>query len=300
MSLIGDNNMEFNTSTLGYKLISGKLKNNRNHSEQLNKYLAGLIDADGSFFLYFLKGRSGETYTPYCFFSLSLSESSDKDFILLKALRDFYNLGKVTVQLRDGVRVGHWHLASRETRILSNKILKHLRLKAKHLDNLLWVQEELRGVKLSEENVEELKDFSKCSRINSTWLKEPKHPSWTWLAGFLDGDGHYRCRVNRKVFVKRDGQFRNHNQLVISATSCDSDRSILDFISNHIGGSVKYSSGYPTWTMGLGRSSEKRSLPFLKQMRKYSCLRLKYSIIEDMIKFHEDKSQRLSESGAKA
>ncbi len=37
--------MRINTDHLGYKLISGKLKERRVHSEQLNKFLAGFFDA---------------------------------------------------------------------------------------------------------------------------------------------------------------------------------------------------------------------------------------------------------------
>ncbi len=245
--------MEFNTSTLGYKLLSGQLKNNRKHSEQLNKFLAGFIDSDGSFFLYFSKDRKG-FYRAYCFTTLTQSWANDKDHTLLKSLADFYLLGKVSTYKRDGISVGDWRLSSKDTKSLTNRIAKHLRIKGTHLDNLLWLQQELQGVALTLSQVEELKEFSKCSRENSKWVKTPKHPSWSWLAGLLAGDGHFRCRINRKVWDKRYSRYTYHNQLVVSITTSHADEFILHFIQRALGGRIATpgKKKYPRWTKGLG------------------------------------------------
>lgn len=296
--------MEFNTSTLGYKLISGKLESKRNHSEQLNKFLAGFIDADGSFYMYFSKDRVG-MYRSYCFTCIDQAASVDYNHSMMKALRSFYNVGSFrtyTQEERHGKSLMYsWLIASKDTLKLTNLIKKHLLIKGTHLDNLLWLQEELRGVPLTKEQVEDLKPFIKCSRKNSKWIKQPKHPSWAWLAGYLAGDGHFRCRIKRRVWDKRFDRFTYHNQLSVSATSSTDDGFILDFIARHTGGKVGIYSGYTNWTRGLGKSTEKSSLPFLRKLRKYMCLEKKYTIIEQMIKFHENnKSQRLSELGAKA
>lgn len=293
--------MEFNTSTLGYKLLSGKLIENRKHSEQLNKYLAGLIDSDGSFHLYFSKDRVGE-YRTYCFLNVHQSDRNDPQHEMMIALRSFYDIGVLSFFTREeNSPMCVWKLASKETKKLTNLIKKHLRIKGTHLDNLLWLQDELKGVPLREEHIEELKEFSKCSRRNSRWSKHPKHPSWAWLAGYLAGDGHFRCRLNRQVFDKRNNRLSYHNQLYIQVASHMSDKFLLDFLALHLGGSVSTSRGYPKWTKGLGKSSENSALPLLKQLRKYMCMRKKYVIIERMIEFHElNRSQRLNELKAKA
>jgi len=282
--------MEFNTSTLGYKLTSGQLKDRRKHSEQLGKYLAGLIDADGCFSIYYSKQRTG-TYKAYCFFSIGLTEDID----LVESLHKYYGVGKFKRHIKKGKEISYWLCASNDTKILTNRIAKHLRIKGTHLDNLLWLQEELKGVPLSEDNIAELKEFSKCSRANSRWLKHPKHLSWAWIAGYLDGDGHYRFRENRKVWDKRFNRYTLHNNLVVSAVAGDTDKFILDKLSIDLGGTVNYSAGYPKWTMGLGKATEARALHFLKNMRKYCCMSRKYSIIDRMVLFHEaNRQQRLN------
>lgn len=292
--------MKHNTNTLGYKLLSGKLKESRKHSEQLNKYLAGLLDADGCVSLVFRPCK--DKFSINLTFNLLQSFSNDPDGTLIKALRDYYDLGAVNYRdlLGDNIfsSVVVWTLGSRDTKKLFNLVGKHLRIKGTHWDNLIWLYDELKGLRLSVDNREELREFSKCSRKESSWLKTPKHLSFAWLAGYFDGDGHYRFR-QRKKFVKSYGKECNANELCVQV-SCDySDLKVIIKIVEDVGGNYyRHKSGHIIWKRSLGKNDSNYALKLLKHLRKYSCIEKKYSIIEDMIKFHEDYQQRLNKNNA--
>ena len=179
-----------------------------------------------------------------------------------------------------------WTMRGKEARKLFNLIGKHLRVKGTHFNNICETYTALNTLRLSDSAVEELKAYSKCSRESSSWLKQPKHPSWAWLAGYLDGDGHYQCRLNRKKC----------NELSVQAVASSSDSKVLEFLKEHLGGSLYTTvSGVVRWRRGMGKSHEKFALPVLKKLRKYSCLPGKYKAIQRMIEFHEkNKSQRLN------
>lgn len=293
--------MKHNTDTLGYKLLSGKLKENRKHSEQLNKYIAGLLDADGCLGLTFnpYKGRFMINLT----FIFLQALSNDPDGLLVKAIQSFYNIGSISYRNLKGDNnyssVAVWTMGSKDFLKFYFLIKNHLRIKGTHWDNLVWLYMELKGCYLSEENIIELKEFSKYSRKNSRWLKQPKHLSFAWFAGYLDGDGHYRLR-HRKKFIKKYGKCCNSNELSMSI-ACDKDDShVLDKIQVDFGGHQHHhKKGHFIWTLALGKNSTVWALKLLKQLRKYCCLEKKYSIISDMIQFHEDYQQRLNKDISK-
>lgn len=287
----------FNTSTLGYKLLSGKLRESRKHSEQLNKYVAGLIDADGSLSLNFA------FYSGYYNTRLSMilvqSFSNDPDGELIRSIRDYYNLGTIcyrTLEAENQSSQIMWMLGTKDTKILFNRIGKHLRIKGTHFDNLIWLVDQLRGVRIKEEHLLELRDYSKCSRKNSKWLKHPKHLSWAWVAGYLDGDGHYRCRIGRTRYNKTDDRFQESNELSVTVTCHQEDSHIVDFLKVCFKGHTRDSGEYKSWRRSLGVNNKSFSLPFLKKMRMYSCLYKKYKVIEMMIAFLEDPAETKQES----
>lgn len=275
--------MRFDTNTLGYKLTSGHLRENRKHSEQLNKYLAGLMDADGGMSFKISPDRTKGQYRVYISITLTQSASVDPDFELLRSLRDYYNLGSIYYRVVESEvhksSVGEWKLADREARILYNRIAKHLRVKGTHWDNLVQVSEQLKLSTIGTSAVQELKEYSKCSRQNSKWMRHPKHLSWAWVAGFLDGDGHYRFRHRKGT---------KHREIYVTFNSSSSDYFISDFFKVCFKGN-KYvnAKGLHIWKRALGRDNRSFALVFLKKLRKYSCLINKYSTIDKIIKFHE-------------
>lgn len=275
----------FNTSTLGYKLISGQLRKNRKHSEQLNKFVAGLLDSDGWISLDFCRGRvqvqSG----------IVQSLSNDPDFQMMRALHQFFNLG--TLIYKEGIKDSHshqckWTLRTKESKILFNRIGKHLRIKGTHFENLIYISNELGDLVLSETQVLELKEFSICSRSNSKWLKYPKHPSWSWVAGYLAGDGHFEFRTKKGSFNLR-----------VSAIANEKDIHVLGFLQTAFKGRVARANLDPskpnysnfTWRRGLGKQHKSFSLPFLKKLRMYMCVEKKYKTICDMIEYLEQGAE---------
>lgn len=281
--------MRFNTSTLGYKLLSGKLKESRKHSEQLGKYLAGYIDGDGCISIDFRRKANGY-YLLRIRFHLISGMTVDCDGSLLRALRDFYDLGITYSRETENNPVTYWECGIKDTKILFNRIGKHLRLKGTHWDNMIWLYEELKGEDLTEEHVLELKEFTVCSRKNSKWLKHPKHPSWAWVAGLIDSDGTIQ-------FSERSRRGRIQRDLNVAVALTQDHKHVLDFLRSTFKGGIHYqkSSNSFRWRRSLGKKNEAFALPFLKQLRKYSCIPHKYSRIDKMIKFHEEnKSQRLS------
>lgn len=271
----------FNTSTLGYKLISGQLRKNRKHSEQLNKFVAGLLDSDGWISLDFCRKK----LQIQC--GILQSASNDPDFQMLRALKDFYNLG--TIIYREGEKDTHsdqckWTLRTKESKILFNRIGKHLRIKGTHFENLAYLSNELKDIVLTDAQIVELKEFSKCSRDNSKWLKYPKHPSWSWVAGYLAGDGHFEFRLKGDSYSIR-----------VSAVANEKDIHVLNFLKTAFKGSVLRGNSNPekpnynnfVWKRGLGKSHKSFSIPFLKKLRMYMCVEKKYNTICGMLEYLE-------------
>jgi len=271
--------VRFNTNTLGYKLVSGSLRESRKHSEQLNKYVAGLWDADGSLSFDYISDFV------YLRGSISASAVVDTDFVMLRALRDYYDLGRITYDYQEnGISRCSWRLGTTEFQTFFNRVGKHLRIKQTHFNNLLLKQREYRLKQINEYEFQELKKFSKTSRQQSTWFKRPRHLSWSWVAGFLDGDGCYRIR-------RRGGIIKS---LCIKAAS--HDLHILYKLQEDFSGSINMQTkGDDTircWRLGLGKGHIKSSLPFLYKMRQFSCIENKYLKIQEMISFLESSTSR--------
>lgn len=265
----------FNTNTLGYKLVTGKLKSSRKHSEQLNKYLAGLFDADGCISIEWHDHKYLSLR-----FTLTAAASVDNDFETLRSLQSFYNMGTLRYSIGEsGTSRCDWRLSSKEAKMMFNLIGKHLRIKGTHFETMINLQESYKGQVITEEQWEQIKEVRRVSRANSTWLKYPKHLSYAWVSGYFDGDGSYGFR-------------KKYNTLDIRVPS--SDLHILYKLQEDFGGSILtgHSENYKVWSKGLGKGHIKFSLPFLKKMRQYSCIRQKYEKIQEMITYLEQTSSK--------
>ncbi len=249
------------------KLKSGTLKK---HSEQMNKWTAGFLDSDGCISLH-VKEHSNGRYGVYIQVSIAQTDTE-----ILHLLHQYYNTG--------GVCSNSWHMSGKDARKFLNLIGKHLLIKAKHMDNLLWLVDELDGVSI--EDTEDVREFSKCSRLNSKWRKEPKHVPYAWLAGYLDGDGHYRARINR-IRKHFDCTISVTNELKLFVGCAPWDSYILDKLHHDHGGSIRMrKDNCYFWQLALGKNSRSKALPFLRKLRKYTCLPRKAEAIDRMITFH--------------
>lgn len=108
-------------------------------------------------------------------------------------------------------------------------------------------------------------------------VKSKNHPTWAWVAGYLDGDGCYTLS-NRAVHIgcithkdQLDGVKLLHKAFGGSLYDPREDNSVL-------------------WRRGAGKANSDFAVPFLKRMSRHS--RLKKWKIEQMLNFH-NQSQRL-------
>lgn len=249
------------------KLKSGTLKG---HSEQMNKWTAGFLDADGSIGLH-IKRHTNNRYGIYLQVCI---DQTDTDILYL--LRDHYNIGNVS-----GTK---WHISGKDSHKFLGIIGKHLLIKATHMDNMLWVIDQLSGISII--NVDDIRAYAECSRLNSRWRREPKHVPYAWMAGYLDGDGHYRVRLGR-LRRYENGSTAITNELKLFVGSAVWDSFILDKLHEDHGGSIRLrKDNCYFWQLSLGRNSRSKAINLLTKLKKYSCLPRKKEAIDKMLTFH--------------
>lgn len=161
----------------------------------------------------------------------------------------------------------HWRMGTKDTKKLYNLVGKHMRVKQSHFLNMIQKQGE-------GGDRETLSKFARDSRASSKWLKRPKHLSYAYVAGLIDGDGCYRIR--RKA---------GHISTLCVKVAMQEDY-LLEKLQEDFRGSINnHSEGMRCWRRGLGRGHKAFSLPFLKKMREYTCLENKYRKIQEMIEY---------------
>ena len=253
------------------KLLSGKF---RKHSEQLNKFVAGFFDSDGSVFVY----QDRSTIGLRC--SIGQSASKDPDFEVMRALQRHYGLGHIVYYIPKGniASACLWSLSSSDSKKFFNIIGKHLLIKATHFENMIWLYDNCRDCKIDGD----IRDFSDCSRKSSKYFKRPKHISWAYAAGYIAGDGHLRCKT-----YKRSSSKYPANRLDVYVAS--GDKIIIDLFQESFSGNTRYSESDHTymWYRGLGKVNRLFAIKFLPKIRKYMLLKTKRNVIDRMLKFHE-------------
>jgi hypothetical protein len=146
-----------------------------------------------------------------------------------------------------------------------------------------WRSQEKGKKSMSMKEWEALAQASKESRkLRVGPLKPKNHPTWAWLAGYLDGDGCFSFRTSR-----------NRN-MRLSVTAHITDVSVLEFLQKAFGGTIKNNSrseNIKVWWRGLGPANVSFALRFLPKLVKHS--RFKRHKLEQMIHYHR---QRLSVS----
>lgn len=261
-------------------------------NEALIKYLAGLLDADGSLAFAF---KADPNNPGISFVGLHLrlasSEAVDRNGFVdslpaLTGMGSYYRSG-VKAQFKT------WFVGKRaDLEMILPRLIKHMVIKAKHWD---WLLHMWRGLRVDSKTVtdaerDELKEASKYSRRSNVGPLKPKnHPTWAWVAGYLDGDGTYSYRLNPGT---------NSWVINVSAVAHINDIHVLEFLQNAFGGYI-YPQGQAedvkVWRRPMGYQNRSFALSFLPNLTKHS--RLKRHKIEAIIHHHR---QRLSVQGAKA
>jgi hypothetical protein len=258
-------------------------------NESLVKYLAGLLDADGS-----LSFESHRGYDDRIRISLKLhltaAETIDTDGFVA-SLPELTGFGSVNRYENGGRFYVQWFVGHRaDLEMLVPRLIKHMVIKARHWQWLMdyWrdYRSQAKGQKsLSETEWAELSAASRESRRTRVGPIKPKnHPTWAWLAGYLDGDGCFSFRTSKNKNMR------------LSVTAHVMDISVLEFLQTAFGGTLKPNSARSSvmvWWRGLGPSHTSFVLRTLPYLVKHS--RFKRHKIEQMIHFHRHR-QRLSVS----
>lgn len=255
--------------------------------ESFIKYLAGIIDADGSMSFKYNKVNGG--YTVHLRLYLAASEIVDKDFKMLKTVHKETGVGRLSLKAQKtsgGNWTGFWQVQARnELNIIVPRLLKHLVIKGKHFEKLYKTYIELKGKKISKEEVDYLKKLTKESRKEAGSIKPKKHPTWGWLAGYIDGDGHFKNKYYKKS--------KSHH-LRLQAVAHKNDVIGLKLIQKAFGGSIRTPKTTPQlrrYDRNLGFSESSFSVKFLRKLIKY--LIIKRYQAEQILHLH---LQRLSEN----
>lgn len=255
-------------------------------NESLVKYLAGLMDADGSLSFAF-KCDPNKEDCHYLSLTLTLASSDAVDragFIeSLPALTGFGTVSRYgkTKQFKT------WAVNKRaDVEMLVPRLIKHMVIKAKHWSWLLEQWRESRGIGLPRVKRDELSAASKDSRKRVGPLRHKNYPTWAWVAGYLDGDGWYRHRYSASA---------NYWSMHVGAVAHATDMHGLLFLRETFGGSIRDHGQSPlvrVWVRNLGVKDSSFALRFLPKVAKHS--RLKRQKIDQMIHHHR---QRLSVPG---
>jgi hypothetical protein len=265
-------------------------------NESLVKYLAGLLDADGSLSFSFKRGQNREGR---CYIGLQLrltaSDAIDRNGFV-ESLPMTTGLGS-TSRYGERKQFVAWAVSKRaDLEMLLPRLIKHMIIKAQHWQWLLGVWRETRvGSKTcSLKEREILTAASKESRrLRTGPVKPKKHPTWAWLAGYLDGDGWYTYRSGR--YKSYRGRTYQQWSLQVGAVAHINDMAVLEFLKQAFGGIIKdhgQSENVMVWHRSLGYQNRSFALRFLPHVAKHS--RLKRDKIDAIIHHHR---QRLSVPG---
>ena len=277
------------TSSVLHKLLNDEINGN---SEQLNKIIAGLFDSDGCVSIKFNSHETssyhdGGYYLIQIVAQIDQSATNDPDHQMIRGLQRYFNAGSLSYRAREQwAHQATLSFSGSKVDMLFNRIGKHLQIKGKHLDNMLWLYKELKGVRLTLEQVEELREFSSCSRDNSGPLKLPKHISPAYLAGLIAGDGWITARI--KVPRVRRGILHYENELSCSISLHELDSSVLDWIQKSYGGNVRVKDGnMKCWRRSLGKQSRTFALRFISEILPFMLIEKKYLALQKIKEFHE-------------
>lgn len=261
--------------------------------ESLVKYLAGLLDADGSMSFNFKRDQNRQDrYFVGLTLNLSSSVAVDKKCFVdtLPALTGFGSVSYYGANRQFKT----WTVAKRaELEMLVPRLVKHMVIKARHWQWLFETWRELRGAygenACSGEKRQSLTEASKKSRNERVGPLKPKnHPTWGWLAGYIDGDGTYHYR---RYTVNGYTQW----SIFVSVVAHTNDISALHFLEKAFGGSIQDQSAganCKVWRRSLGYQNRSFAERFLPKLAKHS--RLKREKIEEILSHHQ---QRLSVPG---
>lgn len=235
------------------------------------KYLAGLLDADGSIAFDFTHNR------PYLTIRLTAADSIDRGGYV-RSLPERTGYGTSCQKTKRGgwSTITVWTLSrAKDLEMLVPRLVKHMVIKGAHLQRMHDKWRELRGKTLSDLEVEQLKTYCKASRSDSGPLKPKRHPTWAWVAGYLDGDGS---------FIFKQPPSQNAPRMLVQATAHENDLVALELLHKAFGGTLNNRgkvSHIWDWKHSLGKKNHAFAIRFLSKVVQHS--RLKKHKIEQLL-----------------
>jgi hypothetical protein len=237
------------------------------------KYLSGLIDADGSIGFEFTNKRV------YLAMSLVAADSVDKHGFVrsLPEVTGFGTVCEKTRQVETWSTVAVWKVSkARDLEMLIPRLIKHMVIKGRHFQRMFDKWKEYRSTVQEDIVIEQLKAFAKVSRSDAGPLKPKKHPTWAWVAGYLDGDG---------CFVYKQPPSENTPRMYVRATAHENDKVSLELLQKAFGGTVssrgKTCPHIWDWYHPLGSKNQAFALHFLTKIHRH--LKLKKHKVETML-----------------
>lgn len=226
------------------------------------KYLAGLFDADGSISL--MKGTHNVQAV------IQISQSVQGYPVIDLLCEEF---GKnYSVCRKEGYRDTHLFPLCKlsHQRAFIDRICKYMVVKGFDFNWVISKVEELRGSRVSDKEFEDIKREREIHRHVGGSVKPISHVSDAWVAGFLDGDGHYENAKQKSVSV-----FATKTEKFVA----------MYYLREKLGGYCYESSKKGVgWRRNLGKQGKDFAVPFLTLMRKYSLI--KKDKIKDLLDFH--------------
>jgi len=237
------------------------------------KYLAGLFDADG------YVGFEFNSNKVYLRINLTAADSIDHSQYVYN-LPETIGYGSSCKKERKNKNwspVSVWVVGKeKDLNMLVPRLLKHLVIRGAHLQRMFDMWQQFKSRELSDLEIEQLKLFCKESRKASGSVKPKKHPTWAWVAGYLDGDGSF---INKKPPSQRTPR------LLVQATAHEYDKVGLDLLYKAFGGTLnnrgKAAPHVWDWKHSLGKSNKSFALRFLPKVVKHS--KFKKHKIEQLI-----------------
>ena len=239
------------------------------------KYLSGFFDADGwACFVY----NSGYLHLEV---GIEQAESTDRDGAYINSLKNKLG-GSVSHRQREATwsPTNTWRLCVRsDLEKLLPRLIKHCVIKGKHLQRLLAVYRDMKGVKIDRELFEVYQEYCQESRSDSGPVKPKNHPTWAWLAGYLDGDGYYMMR-------KRPRQ----TECRVGVVAHEDDVETLMWLKESFGGVVKDRKDCRAyeWVRNIGPRDKSFAVNFLTKIVRFHPMK-KWKI-EQILNFHSTRN----------
>jgi hypothetical protein len=245
------------------------------------KYLAGLIDADGSIGFEFIDSKV------YLRLYLTAADSIDtKGYVYNLPTSTGFGSSCYKDRKEGWSKIAVWTVGSRkDVEMLFPRLIKHMVIKGKHCQRMYDMWKEWRSKDLSEVEIEQLKIFAKASRADAGSVKHKKHPTWAWVAGYLDGDGS---------FIFKQPPSQNNPRLAVQATAHENDKIALELLFKAFGGTLN-NRGIKAphiwdWKHSLGAKNTSFATKFLPKVLTH--IKFKKHKIEQMLAYIHSRSTR--------